>query len=85
MDKAIEKMGTLLPGSPLYDILDDKPNQMDTLKSMAQVQEKTDAEYFEREVRLRRGRLGGGTLEQVQNAVRNDLYNKSEVIITLVG
>ncbi|KAF9939010.1 Superkiller protein 3 [Mortierella alpina] len=79
MDKAIEKMGTLLPGSSLYDILDDKPNQMDTLKSMAHVQEKTDAEYFEREVRLRRGRLGGGTLEQVQNAVRNDLYNKSEL------
>ncbi|KAF9286798.1 Superkiller protein 3 [Mortierella alpina] len=50
MDKAIEKMGTLLPGSSLYDILDDKPNQMDTLKSMAHVQEKTDAEYFDREL-----------------------------------
>ncbi|KAG0210738.1 Superkiller protein 3 [Mortierella sp. GBA30] len=79
MERAIGKIQTLLPGGALYDILDDKPNQMETLKSLASVQEKTDAEYYEREVRLRRGRLGGGTLEQVQNAVRNDLYNKSEL------
>ncbi|KAF9195193.1 Superkiller protein 3 [Haplosporangium sp. Z 11] len=79
MDKAIEKIQTLLPGSALYDLLDDKPNQMDTLKTLATVQEKTDREFYEREVRQRRGRLGGGTLEQVQTAVRMDLYSKSEL------
>ncbi|KAG0211885.1 Superkiller protein 3 [Mortierella sp. NVP41] len=77
--KAIEKIQTFLPGSALYDILEEKPNQMETLKKLAQVQEKTDSEFFDREVRLRRGRLGGGTLEQVQNTVRNELYSNSEL------
>lgn len=78
-DKAIEKIQTLLPRSPLYDILEEKPNQMETLRTLAGLQEKTDSEFFDREVKLRRGRLGGGTLEQVQNTVRNELYTKSEV------
>ncbi|KAF9198939.1 Superkiller protein 3 [Haplosporangium sp. Z 27] len=78
-DKAIEKIQTLLPGSTLYELLDDKPNQIDTLKTLASIQEKSDEEFYEREVRLRRGRLGGGTQEQVQNAVRIELYNKSEL------
>lgn len=78
-NKAIEKIQTLLPGSPLYDILEEKPNQMETLRKLAELQEKTDSEFFDREVKLRRGRLGGGTLEQVQNTVRNELYTKSEV------
>ncbi|KAF9355484.1 Superkiller protein 3 [Mortierella sp. AD094] len=78
-DKAIEKIQTLLPGSSLYELLDDKPNQLDTLKSLASIQEEADGEFYEREVRLRRGRLGGGTQEQVQNAVKNELYSKSEL------
>ncbi|KAK3827007.1 MAG: hypothetical protein J3R72DRAFT_496527 [Linnemannia gamsii] len=78
-DKAIEKIQSLLPGSTLYDILEKKPNQMGTLRKLAELQEKTDGEFFDREVRLRRGRLGGGTMEQVQNAVRNELYTKSEL------
>ncbi|KAF9294277.1 Superkiller protein 3 [Linnemannia elongata] len=77
--KAIEKIQTLLPGSPLYNTLEEKPNQMETLRKLAELQEKTDSEFFDREVRLRRGRLGGGTLEQVQNTVRNELYTKSEL------
>ncbi|OAQ35470.1 TPR-like protein [Linnemannia elongata AG-77] len=77
--KAIEKIQTLLPGSPLYNTLEEKPNQMETLRKLAELQEKTDSEFFDREVRLRRGRLGGGTLEQVQNTVRNELYSKSEL------
>lgn len=80
-DKAIEKIQSLLPGSPLYDILEEKPNQMETLRTLAGLQEKTDSEFFDREVKLRRGRLGGGTLEQVQNTVRNELYTKSEVTL----
>ena len=68
-----------MPGSSLYELLDDKPSQIDTLKTLASVQERADSEFYEREVRLRRGRLGGGTQEQVQNAVRNELYGKSEV------
>lgn len=78
-DKAIEKIQTLLSGSPLYDILEEKPSQMEILRKLAELQERTDSEFFDREVRLRRGRLGGGTLEQVQNTVRNELYTKSEV------
>jgi hypothetical protein len=78
-DKAIEKIQSLLPGSALYDVLEEKPNQMKTLRTLADLQEKTDREFFDREVKLRRGRLGGGTLEQVQNTVRNELYTKSEV------
>ncbi|KAI7831610.1 hypothetical protein BC939DRAFT_144395 [Gamsiella multidivaricata] len=79
MNKAIEKIKTLLPGSMLYDLLGDKPSRMETLKTLASIQEKMDAQFYEREVRLRRGRLGGGTQEQVQNAVKNELYNKSEL------
>ncbi|KAF9932323.1 Superkiller protein 3 [Linnemannia zychae] len=78
-DKAIEKIQTLLPGSPLYDILEEKPNQIEILRRLAELQEKTDREFYDREVRLRRGRLGGGTLEQVQKAVRNEVYTKSEL------
>ncbi|KAF9908643.1 Superkiller protein 3 [Linnemannia zychae] len=78
-DKAIEKIQSLLPGSTLYDILEEKPKQMETLRKLAELQEKTDGEFFDREVKLRRGRLGGGTLEQVQNTVRNELYTKSEL------
>ncbi|KAF8927210.1 hypothetical protein EDD21DRAFT_448810 [Dissophora ornata] len=78
-DKAIERIQTLLPGAPLYELLGDKPSQIDTLKTLASVQERADSEFYEREVRLRRGRLGGGTQEQVQNAVRNELYSKSEL------
>ncbi|KAF9106846.1 Superkiller protein 3 [Mortierella sp. AM989] len=79
IDKAIEKIQTLLPGSKLYELIQDKPDQMETLKKLAAVQEKADGEFYEREVRLRRGRLGGGTLEQVQSTVRNELYSKSEL------
>ncbi|KAG0295601.1 Superkiller protein 3 [Dissophora globulifera] len=79
MDKAIGKIQSLLPGSTLYELLDDKPNQMDTLRTLASVQERTDDEFYDREVRLRRGRLGGGTQEQVQRTVKNELYSKSEL------
>ncbi|KAF9581141.1 Superkiller protein 3, partial [Lunasporangiospora selenospora] len=81
MDKAIEKMQSLLPGSELYDLLssDHRPDQMETLKRLAGVQETTDAQFYEREVRARRGRLGGGTLEQVQAAVRKEVYSKSQL------
>ncbi|KAI1317452.1 Superkiller protein 3 [Mortierella claussenii] len=77
--KAIQKIQTLLPGSRLHDLVEDKPNQKETLQKLSTLQEEADAEFYEREVRLRRGRLGGGTQEQVQSAVKNELYNKSEL------
>lgn len=78
-DKAIEKMKSLLPGGPVYELGGDLPDAMDTLKTLASLQETHDREFFEREVKARRGRLGGGTLEQVQATVRRELYGKSEV------
>ncbi|KAF9937373.1 Superkiller protein 3 [Modicella reniformis] len=79
IDKVVEKIQSFLPGSALFDLLDDKPDRLDTLKRLASAQERADAEFYEREVKLRRGRLGGGTQEQVQNAVRNELYSKSQL------
>ncbi|KAG0225716.1 hypothetical protein B0O80DRAFT_405545 [Mortierella sp. GBAus27b] len=79
VDKAVGKIQTLLEGSSLFDILDDKPDRLDTLKRLASSQEQADSEFYEREVKQRRGRLGSGTQQQVQTAVRNELYNKSQL------
>ncbi|KAF9395270.1 Superkiller protein 3 [Podila verticillata] len=79
VDKAIEKMQTLLPGSKLYEILEDKPNQIETLRKLVVVQEQADSDYTERELKLRRGRINSGTAAQLQVAVRNDMYSRSEV------
>ncbi|KAF9437752.1 Superkiller protein 3 [Entomortierella beljakovae] len=81
-DKVIEKLQSLLPGSSLYEVLDDKPNQMETLQRLASVQEKSNEEFYEREVKVRRGRLNSGTLEQVKSAVRKELYSNSELDTT---
>lgn len=78
-DKAIEKMKSFLPGGSIYILGGDLPDAMDTLKTLASLQEQRDKEFFDREVKARRGRLSGGTLEQVQAAVRRDLYTNSEV------
>ncbi|KAG0361729.1 Superkiller protein 3 [Podila minutissima] len=79
VDTAIEKMQTLLPGSKLYEILEDKPNQINTLRKLVLVQEQADSDYTERELKLRRGRINSGTAAQLQVAVRNDMYGRSEV------
>lgn len=79
MGKTVERIQTLLQGSTLFDILDDKPDRLNTLKRLASAQEQADAEFYERQVKQRRGRLGGGTQEQVQNAVKNELYSNSQV------
>jgi len=79
MNKSVEKIQTLLQGSSLYDVLDDKPDRLTTLKRLASAQEQADDAFYEREVRQRRGRLGSGTQEQVQTAVKNELYSASQV------
>ncbi|KAK3822830.1 MAG: hypothetical protein J3Q66DRAFT_135448 [Benniella sp.] len=78
MDKSVEKIQTLLQGSSLYDVLDDKPDRLTTLKRLASAQEQADDAFYEREVKQRRGRLGSGTQEQVQTAVKNELYSASQ-------
>ena len=72
-------MKYFLPGGSVFELGGDLPDTMDTLKTLASLQEKHDREFFEREVKVRRGRLGGGTLEQVQATVRKELYSNSEV------
>ncbi|KAG0046177.1 Superkiller protein 3 [Gryganskiella cystojenkinii] len=79
INKAIEKMKYLLPGGRVSELGGDLPEAMDMLKTLASLQEKHDKEFFEREVKARRGRLGGGTLEQVQATVRKELYGNSEL------
>ncbi|KAG0345117.1 Superkiller protein 3 [Podila humilis] len=79
VNKVIEKLQTLLPGSQLYEVLEDKPNQIETLRKLVAVQEQADIDFTERELRVRRGRINSGTAAQLQVAVRNDMYNRSEV------
>ncbi|KAG0253953.1 Superkiller protein 3 [Actinomortierella ambigua] len=82
LPKVIELLQTLLPGSALYEALQEKPDHMETLKRLAAVQEQADKEFFDREVQKRRGRLGAGTAEQVRATVRRELFNQSQLAST---
>ncbi|KAF9427265.1 Superkiller protein 3 [Podila epigama] len=79
VDKAIAKMQTFLPGSKLYEILEEKPDQVKVLGELVIVQEQADRDFTERELKLRKGRINSGTAAQLKEAVRNDMYNRSQV------
>ncbi|KAG0243382.1 Superkiller protein 3 [Actinomortierella wolfii] len=82
LEKVIEVLSTLLPGTTLYEALQEKPDHMGTLKRLASVQEQADKQFYESEVQKRRGRLGAGTAEQVRATVRSELYRKSQLAST---